>query len=181
VSNRSADHQVEIGVVGRPHGVRGEVRVFQHHTSSKLIEPGMTLRLAVPGQVPSAKIVRTVRPAPKHLIISFAGVTSRAAADALKGASVLIDRGDLPPLEKDEFYVDDLIGMEVYCDQELLGQIESSRAQGGIEVVKVVNDTEEIEIPLVEEYVHLLDQEAGRLAVREVDELPRTPRTPGKP
>ena len=103
------------------------------------------------------------------------GVASRDAAERLKGATVHLERAELPDLEPGEFYVDDLVGMEVYCGEELLGRIESSRAQGGIEVVRVANATEEIEVPLVNGYVERLDLSGRRLEVSGVDELPRTP------
>ena len=84
-----------------------------HNTGSDLLRPGRQLLLAAREGEPAAHAAITVRRAPKHLIVELAEVTSREAAEQLKGARVLVPRAELPALEPGEFYVEDLVGMEV--------------------------------------------------------------------
>lgn len=118
------------------------------------------------------------QPGPKHGLARFAGVNSRGDAEELKGALLLVPRELLPPLEEDEFYAGDLIGMEVATKTGPLGTVTASRDSGGVEIVTATDGETEIEIPLVETFVVDLDIPARKLVVRDVDELPRTPVRP---
>jgi 16S rRNA processing protein RimM len=44
-------------------------------------------------------------------VARFEGVSSRSAAEALRGSLVEVDRADLPELEEGEYYHVDLIGL----------------------------------------------------------------------
>ena len=102
------------------------------------------------------------------------GIENRAQAEKLRGALLLVDRRVLPDIDDDEFYVEDLIRVEVFCGGKRVGKVKSSREQGGVEVVTVMDDSLEIEIPLVDEFVQKLDIEGGRLEVLDIENLPRT-------
>jgi len=130
--------------------------------------------LAIGDEPPRSHEIAAARFAGKHHLVALDGVGSRAAADRLKGARVLVPRDELPGLEEGEFYVDDLIGLEVTCENRVLGEVRSSRAQGGIEVLTVESKGEQIEIPVVEQYVVAVRVEHGSIEVRDVEELPRT-------
>jgi ribosomal 30S subunit maturation factor RimM len=79
----------------------------------------------------------------------------------------------LPEPDADEFYVDDLVGLEAWDGDELLGKISFSREAGGIEVVNVRGEDHEMEIPLVEDFVIELDIKGGRVLFCDTDILPR--------
>ena len=46
------------------------------------------------------------------LVARVAGVSTREAAEALKGVEIFARRDQLPPPDEDEFYYDDLVGLE---------------------------------------------------------------------
>ena len=108
----SIDTLVEIGVLGRPHGVGGEIRVFLHHPGSTILERVTSVQV-VTEKEPRSFQLRSVREGSKCLLAMLSGVESREQAERLKGARIYVPRGALPPVEADEFYVADLIGMEV--------------------------------------------------------------------
>jgi 16S rRNA processing protein RimM len=111
----------------------------------------------------------------RHLLVAFDGVDDREAAAGLSGQRIMIPRQELPALDEDEVYVDDLIGLEVRCDGRPIGRVSGSREQGGAEVLIVTTGDEELQVPLVEQYVVAVDVGQGRVEVREIDELPRAP------
>jgi 16S rRNA processing protein RimM len=47
------------------------------------------------------------------VVAAVDGITDRNAAEALRGTELFVPRAVLPPTDDDEFYQDDLIGMEV--------------------------------------------------------------------
>ena len=171
----SADHLVEIGVVGRPHGIRGAVRVFLYNKSSSLLyDIDKVLVRTVDASEPVSSEIMNYVDAGKRGTLTLRGIENRAQAEKLRGALLLVDRRVLPDIDDDEFYVEDLIGIEVFCEGKRVGKVKSSREQGGVEVVTVMDDSLEIEIPLVDEFVQELDIEGGRLAVLDIEKLPRT-------
>ncbi len=80
----------------------------------------------------------------------------------------------LPTLDEHEFYIKDLIGLRVFCDDCQVGLVDSSRDRGGVEVVTVLLDETEFEVPLVEDYVVELDMASSKLVVRDIEHLPRS-------
>src|ERR1700728_3888190 len=96
-----------MGVFGAPQGVRGEVRI-----KSLTGEPS-----AIGAYGPLTDKDRTQAFAFDSLRLLkddmlVAGVSPREAAEALKGVEIFARRDQLPPSSEDEFYYDDLIGLE---------------------------------------------------------------------
>ena len=163
---------VEIGVVGKPHGIGGEVRLFLHNPTSTTIAEVPHLYFKEGNTVRTVELEK-IRVGNRSLIVRFEGIATRIEAEKLKGAKLLVDRETLPPPEDDEFYVADLIGLEAFEGETSLGRVISSRSQGEIEVVCVANDSEELEIPLVDEFVEQLDIARGTLLFKNTSDLPR--------
>jgi 16S rRNA processing protein RimM len=107
---RAPDRLILIGVFGAPQGVRGEIRV-----KSLTGEPSA---IAAYGPLTDKSRTRTftfesLRPLKGDMIVvRVAGVSTREAAEALKGAEIFARRSQLPPPSEDEYYYDDLIGLE---------------------------------------------------------------------
>lgn len=169
---------VELGVIGKPHGVRGEVRLFLHNPQSELLSHCQALLLRQPHDAaPVPYALLSMREAGGGMrIVAFADIADRDAAEALKGAVVVVARDDLPPPEDDEFYVHDLIGMAVWCDGVRIGEIISSRPQSDVEIVTVETEAYTVEIPLVDVYVSELCFDTHTLRVANIDGLPQTPK-----
>ena len=105
------DSRILLGVIGRPHGVRGLVRVSSHTA-----DPA---DLTAYGPLTDAQ--------GRHFVLRWRGeglaeiseivgdtpvkVTDRSAAEKLTNTRLYIDRGELPEPEEDEYYLADLIGL----------------------------------------------------------------------
>lgn len=166
---------VELGKIGRPHGVRGEMRLFLHNPSSELVFHLDEFWIAPDEHAtPVSYGIRSVKDSAKFFILSLKGVQHRDAAQTLCGHRVYVPRDLLPTLDNGEFYVNDLIGIVVThnTDGTCLGRIVGSREQGGIEVVTVSDDSREIQIPIVDDFVVDLDVDGKTMTVRDVEDLP---------
>ncbi len=74
---------------------------------------------------------------PGEAVIAFEGVTDRNAAEALKGAELLVDRAALPDAGEEEFYHADLIGLEVQDSEgRVLGKVISVHNFGASDVLE---------------------------------------------
>ncbi len=177
---RNSEKRVELGVVGRPHGVKGAFRLSLHNPASKFLTTGGRVELDTTrdGGPLSEHRIAAVQRSGKHCIVSLEGIDRREQAEELTGARLLVPRDALPALEDGEFYVDDLMGIDVWQAGRLLGAIVESREQGGIEVVRVRGEDGDIEIPLVDEFVVSIDVRGGRVEVRDTEDLPHSERPP---
>jgi 16S rRNA processing protein RimM len=94
-------------------------------------------------------------------IVKLAGIDSREAVEALRGEPLLADREAAPPLDADEFWASDLVGLAVTDGARGIGTVERVLSYPSCEVL-VVGD---LLVPLVGDAVRDVDLAAGRVDV----------------
>lgn len=111
------ENPILMAKIGAPHGIRGEVRVTSFADDPLAFgdygclsdEAGKTYK------------VQKARPAKNVLVVNFKGINTRELAEGLRGTELFIERDCLPDnTDEDEFYVGDLIGMEVLDEEGML-------------------------------------------------------------
>ena len=111
---------------------------------------------------------------PGEAVISFQGVTSREAAEALKGTQLFIARDALPAAGEDEFYHADLIGLDAQDSEgRTIGKVAGVHNFGASDVIEIVRtDGDSVLLAFTRETVPVIDIAAGRIvvAVPEMDE-----------
>lgn len=168
---------VAIGKIGRPHGVRGECRLFLFNRASETVQAGLTVTLR-----PSRGAVRQVevsqaRYAAKFVIVKFEGIDGREEADALKHAILEVSPEALPPLDDDQFYQVELLGAPVYiaaeedgdmpADASPHGEVDRFFETGANDVLVVrQSDGDELFVPVVPHAISLLDVENDRVILQ---------------
>ncbi|MEL6921981.1 MAG: ribosome maturation factor RimM, partial [Pseudomonadota bacterium] len=102
---------VLMGVVGAPHGTKGQVRV-KSYTGDPLAIGDYGALVTKDGQMLT---VVDVQPAKTVIVVTFEGIRYRDQAEALKNKELFIDRAQLPDdgLDEGEFFIEDLIGMSI--------------------------------------------------------------------
>ncbi len=104
------DNPVQLAVIGAAHGIKGEVRV-KTYTGDPMDLGSYGLLYDATGKTYE---VLSIRPAKTVVVVRFAGVDDRNAAEALNGTELYVDHTQLPQdLDEDEFYYTDLIGLTV--------------------------------------------------------------------
>jgi 16S rRNA processing protein RimM len=159
-----------IGRILRPHGVRGELRAeiltdYPDRLQDAFAQPLRTLYV---GKTHRPFTLTNVRFHQGAMLLTFKECTTRDEADALRGALVEIPMEDAVPLEEDEYYHFQLVGMQVETEEgEVLGEIvEVFTAPGANDVFVVYGSRGEILIPAIEDVVISLDVEAERVVIR---------------
>ncbi len=109
--SRTPTGRVQLGVIGRAHGVRGLVKVTSHTADpadltaygplSDATGHSYVLRWKAEGVAEVSRIIDGVP----------VKVADRSAAEKLTNTKLFIDRSALPPAGDDEFYLTDLIGL----------------------------------------------------------------------
>ena len=158
------EHRILLGVIGRPHGVRGLVHVTSYADD-----------LTVYGALTDAKGRRFVlrwRGGGVAEIAELIGavevkVSDRAAAEKLTNTRLYIDRAQLPEPEEDEFYLADLIGSAaIDIDGAHLGTVVAVHDYGagaGLEIEQ--EGAQPLLVPFTRACVPQVDVAAGKIVV----------------
>lgn len=156
---------VLMAVIGAPHGVKGEVRAKPHTDDPLALDTYGPLR----DEAGNAFEIQSIRPAKNVVVLRLAGVTTREAAEGLKGRSLFIERARLPDdeLEEDEFFQTDLIGLAVHDAQgKAYGHVHAVHDFGGGDILELSLDGKRtVMIPFSEAAVTGIDIEAGTVTV----------------
>jgi 16S rRNA processing protein RimM len=143
------------GRVGRPHGLDGSFHVTRPRGA--LLAMGTVVRV---GDA-EAEIVRRAG-TEERPILRLAGHESRAAAEALRGSDLLVDRGVAPALGEDEWYAEDLEGCRVVDGSVEVGRVRRLLALPSCEALEVERDGRgDLIVPLVRDAVRSVDVAAG--------------------
>jgi 16S rRNA processing protein RimM len=158
---------VTVGQIGRPFGVKGQVKVrplsdvpgrFEALTDVRLVtKDGRTLETSV----------TAVRRAGTELIVGFAGLTTPEEAKLWSGGLVQTARGLAPALPAGQYYECDLLGLDVSTDQgQRLGVLEEVWDLPGNHVFVVRQGSKETLIPAAKEWVTAVDLDRRMMTVR---------------
>jgi 16S rRNA processing protein RimM len=147
------------GRVGRPHGLDGSFHV---------IEPSATLLEAGAKVIVDGRELLIVRRAgdDRRPLVRLEGVDDRAAAEALRGQELMIDRVRTPVLPPDEWWPEQLEGCAVRDRERSVGTVRRVLALPSCDVLEIERPGGEPDLlaPLIRDAVRAVD--VGR---REID------------
>lgn len=159
---------VVIGTVVAPHGIRGEVKVRMETDFPERFEELEEVWLqpkSGPGRMAGIEGVRFHQ---NVVLIKFEGCDDRNAAEELRDADLRISKEDLVELEAGQFYIHDIIGLDVYTTEgRHLGQV-TEVLQGPANDVYV---TPMAMIPALKQFVREIDLEERKMIVEPVEGL----------
>src|SRR3954468_2436504 len=101
-----AERRIALAAVAGAHGVKGELRLKLFSESVESLSSQHKLHVGG-----TERRLVAIRANGKSGVARFEGIDDRAAAEALRGSLVEVDRSALPPLEAGEYYHADLIGL----------------------------------------------------------------------
>lgn len=165
--NRNADiRRVLVGEIGRPHGVRGLVKLRSFTADpaaiasyGPLTDEGGTRRFALTLLADG--------------LARIEGVADRDAAQRLTGTRLYVERDRLPPPEEDEYYLADLIGLPAVTEAGApFGTVRAVEDHGGGPFLVLAGATgAEVLLPFTRAAVPVVDLAGGRLVVAPPAEL----------
>jgi 16S rRNA processing protein RimM len=158
--------RVDVGLVIRPHGLRGEVAVEVLSDVPDRFVAGAELQVSGEGGEIETRTLASVRQHGARLLIRFEGIETRDQAEELRGLILQIDRERVPAPPPGFYYHFELVGCRC-CDRERgdLGRISDVVSGGGGELLRVQDGRREILIPFVAAFIVALDRQARILHV----------------
>ena len=163
---------LQVGVISTTHGIRGEVKVFPTTDDVKrfkklkkvILDTG---REHLPLEVESVKFFK------QFAIVKFKGIDNINDIEKYKGKSLLVDRENAVKLRKDEYFIADMIGMNVLTeDGEIFGTLKDVIETGANDVY-IINSKKhgEVLIPAIKECILDVNVKEGKMLVHLMDGL----------
>ena len=158
----------EIGQIANTHGLKGELKVRPYTETAKRFEKLTSILIDINGNLKEYEI-ESVRYQKDVVLLKLRGVDIVEDAEKLKGFSIKIPREDAKQLEENEFFIADLIGLEVYQD-EFIGIVDDIFEAGGSDVYVIKRKgKKDLLLPAIGSVIKKIDIEGRRIDV----EVPR--------
>lgn len=160
------ENMLQVGVITTTHGVRGEVKVYPTTDDPQRFQELECVILDT-GREQIKLHIQQVKFFKNLAILKFKEIDNINDIEKYKGKSLWIPREEAQPLGENEYYIGDLIGMEVYLeDGTLFGTLKDVMETGANDVY-VVDSREkgEVLLPAIGECIKDVNVEQGRMTV----------------
>lgn len=164
--------RLKVGVVTSVHGIKGEVKVFPTTDDSRRFKKLKQVYLdtgkeMLPLEIEGVKFFKQM------VILKFKGYENPDDVMKFRQKELWIDRKDAVRLSKDEYFIADLIDMEV-CDEEgkLIGTLKDVISTGANDVYAVETpEGREVLFPAIRQCILDVDTEARKMTVHVMEGL----------
>jgi len=162
-----------IGIIARPIGTNGEVKVNKTSEGCPRCLYALKSEIIVRLEDQFRKLIITAQsPTSNWVRYKFKGIDTPEDAGLLSGAEIVIPWENRPEKDKDEYYVDDLIGCTVVADDDTeLGFLSEVLHFGHHDIWKVDGCFGEVLIPAVKEFIISVDVTSHLIVIRRVEGL----------
>lgn len=152
-----AKNLVHLGKVNKPHGLKGELRVYVAPGSPFLLEGTDRIYLGLAGMNPRPFRLLSVRAGGRAQLFALEGISGRDQAEKWRGADVLAREKDVCGDEGQDMLA--LIGWRVYADDNLyLGRLNDIFFSGAGAVWSIVDEQgREILFPAEPRFINSID------------------------
>jgi 16S rRNA processing protein RimM len=163
---------LRLGHITGAHGLRGALRMRPENPDSDTLAHVARVFLESNGQSQEYRLLDSRRINRSTTRIALEGLDGPEAADALKGAAVMIALDDLPPARLGEFYYFQIIGCEVHTtDGRRIGTVEEVFSTGANDIWVVRDGPNEVLVPVIEDVVKTMDLEQRVVMIEPVPGL----------
>ena len=157
--------KVLVGLITSAHGIRGMVKVYPYADSPDRFNT--IQRVYIEGD-DALRAVESASVQKNMALVKIQGVDTRNAAEGILKKKLFIPFEDRKPLEKDQFFIDDLIGLTVSTPSgDVIGELTDVMTQHGNDILVIDTEKGEVLIPFVKAFVRSVDQ--GGIVVEPIE------------
>lgn len=156
------EDMLRIGVITKPHGIRGEVKVFPTTDDVKRFQKTdevilMTKEGNLTLHVENAKFFKNI------VILKFREFDNINEVEGFRQCDIMVTRDNALPLEEGQFYFCDVIGAQVVEeDGEIIGTVKDVIETGANNVFAIeTEDGREVLFPVIPDCIKKVDTNAG--------------------
>ena len=157
---------LQVGVITSTHGIKGEVKVFpttddpERFKKLKRVELD-TGKERIPLEISGVKFFK------QFVIVKFKGIDNINDVEKYRKMPLLVSREDAVELEEDEYFMADIIGMDVYTDEDKLFGTLADIMETGANDVYIINTEEhgEVLIPAIKDCIKEIDTDNNKMII----------------
>lgn len=154
------NQKIEVGKFINTFGIKGEIKIYPY------VEYFQDLKYIFINN--EKKKIKNIRFKKNVAIVKLEGIDDINQIEQFKGGMVTINEEDIPEPPEGEYYLQDLIGMEVYTDDgKLLGKIDDAYNTGANDIYQVGD----ILLPAIDDVVKEVDFENNKMTVHIINGL----------
>ena len=157
---------LQVGAIANTHGIAGEVKVFPTTDDPNRFKSLKHVLLDT-GREKKSLEVQGVKFFKQFVILKFKGIDNINDIERYKRCPLLVTRENAVPLEEDEYFVADMIGLKVITEDGTEFGTLSDVMETGANDVYVIDSKEhgEVLMPAIKECVLNVDMESGIITV----------------
>lgn len=166
------EERFQVGVITSTHGIKGEVKVFPTTDDPKRFKKNVELILDT-GKEEMLLTVEGVKFFKQFVILKFKGIDNINEIEKYKGKSLFVTRENAVRLKKDEYFIADLMGIEIWEDTgSKLGILKDVIETGANDVyVIALEEGKELLIPAIKECILEVDIENRKMIIHVMEGL----------
>ena len=155
--------EVYIGKIVNTHGIKGEVRIVSDFKYKDLVfKPEFSIYV---GKKRKKLTIASYRIHKNYDMVTFNGINDINDVLCYKGDSVYINREDI---KIDGYVNEDIIGLEVYSKERLIGNVTSIVNNGAHEIIVIDN---KYMVPFIPQFIENIDLENKKVSINEIEGL----------
>ena len=160
---------LQVGAITSTHGIRGEVKVFPTTDDPARFKKLKKVILDT-GKRQIDMEIQSVRFFKQFVIVKL--IDNINDVEQYKGSPLFVSRENAVSLEENEYYIADLIGMEVFTEEGHFGIVKDVMETGANEVYIIDSDVHgEVLVPAIKQCIENVDVENGKMQIRLLEGL----------
>ena len=166
--------RLKVGKIVNTHSLKGEIKVISSTDfEEERFKKGSKLLITRGNQLIREVVVQSYRNHKNFLLVKFEGIDSVEEAEKLKNLQIKIDLDEVGGLEENEFYFHQIIGCEVFDENDKnLGEIIDILTPGANDVWVIKGENgKEILIPYIEDVVKKIDITSKKVNIEVMEGL----------
>ncbi len=163
----------EIGKLCKPHGLKGEIKVFLSAFDYSLFREISSVYLSPKGGVRKELQITGVRPQGKFVVTRFQGLDRIEDVESLVGNGIELPEADFPTLPEGEYYHFQILGLEVVTESgDHLGPVVDIIETGSNDVYEVeLGNGTTVLLPVIEDVVRKVDLTEKKIIIHVMEGL----------
>ena len=163
---------LEIGQIVNTFGIKGQVKVKPFTDDIKKFEKLKEIYIEKKNELKLFQIEK-VNYSKNMVILKLKGIETPEEAEKLRNSYIKIDRKNAKKLPEGTYYIADLIGLDVYTDEnKLLGKLDYIYNAGSSDIYVVKDEQgKEILLPAITDVLKQVDLKNGKIIVHIIEGL----------
>lgn len=163
---------LQVGVITSTHGIRGEVKAFPTTDDPKRFKKLKQVILDT-GKEKRDLEVESVKFFKQFVILKFKGIDNINEVERYKRCPLLVTRDHAVPLQEDEYFIADMIGMQVVTEDGALFGTLKDVIETGANDVYIIESSEhgEVLVPAIKECILDINIEEQKMQIHLMDGL----------